>query len=104
MYVIIWKYQVKPERLTEFEKVYSADGAWAELFREAAGYLKTELLHDSKDVHSYMTIDRWKSSTAYETFLEIWGQTYETLDAQCEGLTESEVLLGRWETLHPETN
>lgn len=44
MYVIIWGYQVKAGCIPEFEKIYYSNGAWAELFRKAPGYISTELL------------------------------------------------------------
>ena len=46
MYVIIWKYRVKADHVTEFEEIYSATGAWAKLFQKSKGYLGTELLSD----------------------------------------------------------
>jgi heme-degrading monooxygenase HmoA len=99
MYLIIWEYRVKPEQVAKFEEIYAANGAWAQLFKEATGYLGTELLHDPNDANRYITIDRWKSSQDYETFLLQWKAEYESLDAQCEGLTEHETSLGRWESV-----
>ena len=98
MYFIIWEYQVRSERLTEFEEIYSARGAWVELFQKSNGYLGTELLSDEAHPHRYITIDRWVSSEEYESFLSEWKNEYTDLDTRCEGLTERENLLGRWET------
>jgi heme-degrading monooxygenase HmoA len=95
MYVIIWEYRVKAEQLAAFEKIYASEGAWADLFRKEEGYLGTELLRDSTTPHRYITIDRWTSSAAYESFRSQWKSEYARLDAQCEGLTEQETLLGR---------
>jgi heme-degrading monooxygenase HmoA len=98
MYVIIWEYQVKAERIAEFEEIYSARGAWANLFQKSKCYLGTELLSDERNSHRYITIDRWRSSWDYESFLVEWKSEYESLDVQSEGLTERETLLGKWET------
>ena len=98
MYVIIWEYQVRAERVAEFEEFYSATGAWAKLFEKSKGYLGTELLSDEEHPSRYLTIDRWISSQEYASFLAEWKQDYATLDVQCEGLTEREILVGRWET------
>ena len=97
MYVIIWEYQVRVERVAEFEKIYSATGQWARLFQKGKGYLGTELLVDEGRSHRYITIDRWRSSRDYESFLAEWKNEYERLDVQCERLTERETLLGKWE-------
>lgn len=96
MYVIIWEYQVKPDKQAEFEKTYAANGAWAELFKKGTGYLGTELLCKADQSLHFLTIDRWESKQAYETFLTHWGNEYQSLDAQCEGLNEQESLLGMW--------
>ena len=98
MYVIIWEYRVRPERVEEFEKIYGESGTWAELFQNGSGYLGTELLGDPGDRYRYLTIDRWHSLSDYESFLSAWKTEYENLDAQCEGLTEQETSLGKWET------
>jgi heme-degrading monooxygenase HmoA len=102
MYVIIWEYQVKEEQLVAFEKIYASHGAWAELFRKEVGYLGTELLRDSNQPQRYITIDRWTSPEDYESFRSKWESEYARLDAQCEGLTEQETLLGKWESILPE--
>lgn len=103
MYVIIWEYQVRAEHAAEFEKIYSATGAWAKLFQKSNGYLGTEFLADEGHPFRYITIDRWTSLQAYETFLQEWGNEYANLDAQCKGLTENESLVGRWELISSET-
>ena len=103
MYVIIWKYQVKADRSNEFEKIYKSNGVWAELFRKGSGFMSTELLHDEMHSQKYITIDRWDSAECYEAFHSQFKKEYETLDAQCQGLTEQESLLGKWETVNYET-
>ncbi len=102
MYVVMWEYRVKAERLDEFENIYGAGGAWAELFKKEAGYIGTELLRDEENPQRYMTIDKWTSAENYEEFRAKWKKEYEALDAQCEGLTEQESLLGNWGTLKRE--
>jgi heme-degrading monooxygenase HmoA len=103
MYVIIWEYQVKPDRVAEFEEAYAAQGAWARFFQRHPGYLGTELLHDPGDPQRYITMDRWDSSKQYESFLAQWATEYAALDAQFEGLTEKEFLSSTWESISSET-
>jgi hypothetical protein len=99
LHIIIWEYRVIPERKTEFENIYSPDGAWAELFRKGTGFLGSDFLHDPANPQRYLTIDRWMSKIEYESFLARWKTEYEALDARCEGLTESEFLLGKWDSI-----
>jgi heme-degrading monooxygenase HmoA len=101
MYVIIWEYLARPEHTAEFEVVYVANGAWAQLFQKGPGYLGTELLHDPNDSHRYLTIDRWESLQDYEAFLLHWQAEYAALDERCAELMEQESLLGKWESITP---
>jgi len=96
MYLIIWEYRVKADRVNDFERVYNPGGAWAELFKKSRGYLGTELLRDEENLQRCVTIDRWDTKEDYESFLSQWEKEYKALDAQCEGLTESESCLGKW--------
>lgn len=102
MYVAIWEYRVKADHVADFEQIYSVNGAWAKLFRKADGFLGTELLRDPNAPRRYITIDRWDSSNHYGSFMSRWKTDYETLDTQCEGLTETESFVGKWETVFPE--
>lgn len=103
MYLIIWEYFVKPERLAEFEEIYVQNGAWAKLFQKSKGFLKTELLRDAEHLHRYLTIDQWISSQDYEQCLLQWKTEYLRLDARCEHLTEQEALLFKGESVLRET-
>ena len=58
----------------------------------------TELLRDVTDPQRYLTIDRWDSKEAFKEFLSQWEYEYNSLDALCEGLADSESPLGRWES------
>jgi len=98
VYLVIWEYQVKAERVAEFKEIYSATGAWAKLFQKCEGFLGTELLVDEGHPRRFLTIDRWASAQEYEFFLAEWKIDYAALDAECEGLTEQENLIGRGET------
>ena len=99
----MWEYQVKADHIPEFEKIYHSNGAWAELFRRANGYISTDLLRDEKNPHRYITIDRWASTESYWAFHIRFKKEYETLDAQCEELSEHEILLGKWKSVNYET-
>ena len=101
MYTIIWEFQIKPEKQSGFEKFYSSNGAWVELFRKSRGYIGSDLLHDEMNPFRYLTIDRWESKANYDDALSEWEMEYTALDLQCEGLTESESCIGKFQVNFP---
>jgi heme-degrading monooxygenase HmoA len=96
MFVVIWEYIVTESQKSEFEKIYGPKGDWAQLFSSDRDYLGTELLRVLESPNHYITIDRWTSSAAYDSFHEKYRAAYEAMDARCENLTERETLLGRY--------
>lgn len=94
MYLIIWEFQVKADRESEFASAFSEQGDWAQLFRNSLGYIGTELLHDQIHKGRYLTIDRWTSKDAYDTFRLAWDAEYKALDQKCSHWTEQESALG----------
>ncbi len=101
MYVIIWEYEVKADHVTEFEGIYGPEGAWAQLFKKHPGYLGSELLRDSDQSQRYITIDRWTSSEAYNSFQAKWQDEYNELDTRCESFMDSESFLGTLSLVGP---
>ena len=95
MIAILWTYRVKAECQAVFEAIYSPEGEWAKLFRQAAGYLGTELLSQADG--RYATIDRWSQAADFERFKERFREPYHALDKRCEALTLEEQFLGRFE-------
>ena len=104
MYVIIWKFAVKPGLENDFETVYGPDGVWAQYFRRGHGYFETELLRDALAPGHYVTIDRWESRAAYEDFRARFAEGYSAIDQECEVLTESETEIGTYELVTPESS
>ena len=96
MYVIVWEFVVRPEKVGEFAAAYKSEGAWATLFAKADDYIGTELLRstDNSQGTTFVTIDRWKTAKDFARFQERFGGEYRRLDTQLEGLTLSERKLG----------
>ena len=90
MFTTVWKFAVRPEAVAEFERYYGAEGTWTFLFRQAHGYLGTELYRSVASAGQYVTIDRWVDEAAYRAFREAYAAEYAAIDARCEALTESE--------------
>lgn len=98
MLVYLWEYRVLPENQAEFEREYGPNGGWVALFSRAPGYLDTSLLRDRNRSDRFLTIDRWESAQAHSEFREAFSAEFEQLDARCEKLTESETLIGHFQS------
>ena len=96
MHVAIWELTVRAGAEREFEELYGPGGAWASLFRTAAGYLGTELLRPLADSRRYLTIDRWETAESYAAFREARAAEYQALDARGDALTEEERVVGEY--------
>src|SRR5262245_51342910 len=104
VFVIVWTFRLRPGRTAEFEREYGASGSWAALFREAPGYLGTDLFRATDDSGRYLTVDRWESSAACEAFRAARRTEYEALDRACEALTASEERVGDYVRIEPPPN
>ncbi len=93
VYRIVWLYEVKPEHVPAFERIYGDGGEWVQLFRAARGYLGTELFRSAATAGRYVTVDEWESLAAYDIFRARSKAAYAELDARCDELTQSERLL-----------
>jgi heme-degrading monooxygenase HmoA len=97
MIAVVFRYEVRD--LESFEGAYGPDGDWAQFFRQGAGYIGTELLHDIDEVDRYLVIDRWESADAYNAFVAAHREEYmERVDAT-RFHYDSELRLGTFETL-----
>ena len=99
IYAILWKFHARDGKSATFERAYGPTGVWAQFFRQGEGYVGTELHRDVSDDTKYITIDRWSSPAAYESFRESNLPEYDKIDQQCESLTTSETPIGYFETM-----
>jgi heme-degrading monooxygenase HmoA len=96
MYVNLWEFGVRPEKVDAFVAAYRSGGAWTKLFARADGYLGTELLRsvDTDNGPRFVTIDRWRAEDDFGRFQQEFGAEYRALDTQLEGLAFRERKLG----------
>jgi len=97
MFLIIWKYEVRPNHVTDFEKAYEHDGAWAKLFARSEGFLGVQLLRGSEG--GYLTIDHWRTEADFLNFKDKFRKEYLDLDLETEGWTDKETCVGTFHTL-----
>ena len=94
MYRIVWEYDVRPNEVDQFEQVYGADGIWAKFFRNSDEYVSTELYRALGGAHRYITVDQWRSRSAYEAFRKTYADEYAQIDEWCNRLIDHERTLG----------
>ena len=97
MFVIVWEYMARPDRLDEFETLYRPDGPWVELFKHSPGFVSTTLMRDVRDPHRLVIADRWMSEESYEAFKQDFAAEYQALSARGERLHRAEHLIGRFD-------
>jgi heme-degrading monooxygenase HmoA len=95
--VIVWEYEVSPQRTADFESFYAADGPWSTLFREAPGFVSVTLMRDARTPGRYMVADRWVSETSYEEFKRAHAEDYASLSARGKALYARETEVGRFD-------
>ncbi len=96
-YAYIWRYQVSPEKVPQFEELYGPQGGWVRLFSRTDQYLGTQLLESGQGW--YLTVDRWASRQAHKSFVAAHQEEFEKLDRQGERLTVSEEMVGEFRVI-----
>ena len=66
MIAIMWQFDVKNGRETEFEQLYGADGEWTTMNRHTRSYLGSSFLHDQNRSSRYIVIEYWSEMLVYE--------------------------------------
>ena len=90
MLVRVWEYDVQDSAAADFERVYGADGAWAQLFSSSEGFEGTELFVSVSNPGRYLTVDRFRDRASWLRFQAEHREAYLALDAVSEELTLSE--------------
>jgi len=93
-YACVWEFRVRPAFVAEFERAYGPNGEWAALFRQAEGFVRTELHRDVDDPLRFITVDHWVSRDAHAAFQRGFRDAYTQLDDHCEAFTVEEWLIG----------
>jgi heme-degrading monooxygenase HmoA len=83
----------------EFERVYGAEGEWAQFFRQGDGYIGTELLRDLDEPERYLVIDRWSSIDAYNAFVSENQVEYLRRSDEARIYYEQELRFGAFENV-----
>jgi heme-degrading monooxygenase HmoA len=96
---VVWEFIVPEGNRDAFERAYSSNGPWVDLFREADGFLSTWLLRDKEHRGKYLSHDRWTSREAFEKFKRNFAERYEDLDEELGGLATRETYVGSYDEI-----
>ena len=97
MIALVFSYEVRDA--AEFERVYGADGDWAQFFRQGRGYIGTELLRDVENPGRYLVLDRWESREAYQSFVDAHREEYMRRVDDSAFYYDQELRFGTFENL-----
>jgi heme-degrading monooxygenase HmoA len=100
--VIALVFAYETDDAAPFEEVYGEGGSWSEFFRDAPGYVGTELLRDVEQAGRYLLVDRWESRDAYNRFAEQNRDEYVRRVDETAFLHRQELRLGTFENLWAE--
>jgi len=101
MLIRVWEYDVAADAAADFERVYGAEGVWAQLFSLSDGYEGTDLFVSVGNPGRYLTVDRFRGEASWRRFQAEHGEAYRALDLQSAGLTLEERRLIEGEVARP---
>jgi heme-degrading monooxygenase HmoA len=96
MFLIIWQFETDEAHVEQFKSAYNTDGAWAQLFRRSAGYIRTDLACDVNAPLTYFTFDYWRTAQDFQNFQDTHAEEYRRLDRSCDSLTKRESKVGEF--------
>ena len=99
MIALVFSYEVRDAEA--FERAYGADGEWEQFFKQGAGYIGTELLHDVEIPSRYLVIDRWESADDYNAFAAAQREEYMRRVDDTRFLYDQELRFGTFENVWP---
>lgn len=100
MIAIMWQFDVRHGRETEFEQLYGADGDWTKLNRHTRSYLGSSFLRDQNRSRRYIVIEYWSEMLVYEQHRAYRSDAISSLEKRRTTLVESVEPLGIFTALN----
>ena len=86
MIAILWQFQVKAGKESEFEQFFGADGEWTAVNRHSRSYLGSSFLRDQTDGARYVMVEYWSEMLVYEQHKTYRRDEHNTLEARRDEL------------------
>jgi hypothetical protein len=100
MIAIMWQFDVKDGRQSEFEQLYGVDGDWTAMNRHARSYLGTSFLRDQNRASRYIVIEYWSEMIVYEHHRAFRSEAIASLEERSRALVDSVEPLGIFTALN----
>ena len=94
MIAIMWQFDVKQGRQTEFEQLYGVEGEWTAMNRHARSYLGSSFLRDQNRTSRYIVVEYWSEMLVYEQHRAFRSEAIASLEVRSRELVESREPLG----------
>jgi len=79
---VVWQFETRDERASEFELFYGADGDWTKLSRRSRSFLGSSFLKDLATPNRYLLVEYWSEMVVYEKHLADFGDEVKDLEAE----------------------
>ena len=94
MIAIMWQFDVKGGRESEFEKFCGVEGEWTAMNRQTRSYLGSSFLRDQSQASRYIVIEYWSEMLVYEQHRTYRSDAIQVLEQRRAALVESVEPLG----------
>ena len=94
MIAILWQFDIRNGRESEFEQLYGVEGEWTALNRNSRSYLGTSFLRDQNSSSRYIVIEYWSEMIVYEQHRAFRSAAIDSLEERSTTLVESVAPLG----------
>ena len=94
MIAIMWQFDVKNGRETEFEQLYGVDGEWTAMNRHTRSYLGSSFLRDQNRRSRYIVIEYWSEMIVDEQQRTFRSDAIASLEERSAALVDSVEPLG----------
>ena len=89
MIAIVWQFDVKDGRESEFEEFYGVNGEWTTLNRHTRSYLGSSFLRDQNRTSRYIVVEYWSEMLVYEEHRAYRSDAIASLEERRTELVES---------------
>jgi hypothetical protein len=100
MIAIMWQFDVKPGRESEFEQLHGVDGEWTATNRTSRSYLGSSFLRDQSRSSRYVLIEYWSEMLVYEQHRVFRSDVIASLEERSRTLVEAVEPLGIFSALN----
>jgi len=99
MIAIVWQFDVKEGKASDFEQFFGADGEWTAANRHSRSYLGSSFLRDQNVDGRYLMIEYWSEMLVYEQHKVYRHDAMASLEATRDAIVSSMEPMGVYTAL-----